>query len=82
MMVVTTNGRIVDVFGLYSANYSDSKILESLLNQKFFSLFHHGDIINFDRGLTDATAKLTVLGFVVKMPCCNQVYSISLPVWY
>ena len=52
-MIVQANGLIVNVYGPYSANFSDSKILSSVMEtDNLKKLFCVGDIFVVDRGFS------------------------------
>jgi len=67
---VASNGYIIDVFGPYTANTSDTKIMEQLLEAggPLVSFFQRGDVFLVDRGFRDVVPKLEALGYNVKMP--------------
>lgn len=68
MMVVTADGYILDVFGLYPATVNDAKIMESIIDtQENLEHFRKGDVFLLDRGFRDAVPKLNAIGFDVRM---------------
>jgi hypothetical protein len=54
-VVCTTNGKIVDIYGLFTASTNDSKILQELLdsNRDLKKLLHKNDHLILDRGFRD-----------------------------
>lgn len=76
MIVITTNGLIIDVFGpdeLYAGNVSDADILKRILNTEFFkNFFKPGDIFILDRGFERVKEDLEALGFKVSIPCLKK----------
>lgn len=73
MMIVTTDGYIVDVQGLYDGKSSDADIMLRIMNEPdtkpwFDATFREGDIFVLDRGFKNAVQALTERGFVVKIP--------------
>ncbi|KAJ8670934.1 hypothetical protein QAD02_002193 [Eretmocerus hayati] len=70
MIAVTTRGRIIKVFGPYSAQDSDATILEAIMESEFFlELFKEGDVFIVDRGFERVLAKLAARRFKTMMPC-------------
>lgn len=69
MMAVTSNGFILNVYGPFSANYSDAKILNDIIDTDIFKkIFKTGYVFVVDRGFRDNVDKLKNKGFQVKMP--------------
>ncbi len=54
-MVCTTDGQIVDIYGLYEATKNDATILLDILkkDKKLNTLLRKGDIFILDRGFRD-----------------------------
>lgn len=68
-LAVAANGYIIDVFGPYNSNDSDSKILNNLMkNDSFVSFFRPGDVFLVDRGFRDSIDLLRDKLFVPLMP--------------
>ena len=70
-VVTTTNGLIVDIFGLHEATKNDSTILIEILekNHQLISLLKDNDIILLDRGFRDCIQTLRdVYNLNPKMP--------------
>lgn len=70
MMIVTTNGTILDVLGPYPATMNDATITENIFNnhQHIRNFFKPGDVQVVDRGFRDCISTLNQLGFEVKLP--------------
>ena len=69
ILAVTISGYIIEAFGPYPANYSDSKLLENIMDtESFKKCYRPGDIFIVDRGFRDVIPKLEINGFIVKMP--------------
>ena len=59
-VVTASNGRIVDVFGLFEATKNDAAILLELMtdSQGLKSILNKGDIVILDRGFMDCIDEL------------------------
>lgn len=69
MVITTTNGFFVDIFGPYEATKNDAKIIRHVFdNYGPFTQLEAGDIFLVDRGFADSTDFLKSMGFTVKMP--------------
>ena len=66
---VTTTGKIISVFGPFTANTSDAKIIKEVIELDVFEdLFETGDYFLVDRGFRDSITVLESKGFVTLMP--------------
>lgn len=69
MVITTTNGLFVDIFGPFEATKNDAKIIQYVFEHYGpFMQLEAGDIFLLDRGFADSTDFLKSIGFVVKMP--------------
>ena len=72
MMLVSTNGYIIDCFGPYLANghNNDAKIFKKIVEdaRKIQDLFKKDDIYIVDRGFRDILSYLESMGIDSKMP--------------
>ncbi|XP_031622973.1 uncharacterized protein LOC116340560 [Contarinia nasturtii] len=76
MMGVLTDGRILFVLGPFKATENDAKITEKIfrpqqLTSSLISL-QPEDVFIVDRGFRDCETTLINLGYIVKMPTCNE----------
>lgn len=76
MVAVTTNGKIVDIFGperLWAGSTSDADILDYILKLPFFdNLFKQNDIFLLDRGFERVKPTLEEKGYQVSIPCLRK----------
>uniref|UniRef100_T1KG68 DDE Tnp4 domain-containing protein n=1 Tax=Tetranychus urticae TaxID=32264 RepID=T1KG68_TETUR len=69
MIFCMPDGWILEVTGPYSANQSDSTIMQDMLNtEDFKNFFQQNDIFVLDRGFRYVSAKLECSGYKVFMP--------------
>lgn len=73
MVIVSTNGRIIESYGLYlsDGNNNDSSILLDIFEgerKEFNQFFKDEDIVIVDRGFRDCVDFLSDLAYQVKMP--------------
>jgi len=70
LLAVTTNGYILEVFGLYAATMSDAVIMNHIFtnNQEVIDFFEEHDVFLVDRGFRDSLPLLQRLGYDVHMP--------------
>jgi len=74
-VICTTNGRIVDVYGLYPANQNDATILQTILktNKDLRKLLKDNDHIVLDRGFRNAINTLqNDFNLKTHMPVCKN----------
>jgi len=74
MTICSTDGRIVDFYGLYVAVNNDATILTHVLdsNDDFKALIREGDIFLLDRGFRDCVKELSQKYQIqLQMPTCN-----------
>lgn len=69
-IICCTNGRIVDIKGLYGANENDATILYNLLKKcdDLKEILEPGDQFILDRGFDDATKSLEEFGYGANIP--------------
>lgn len=72
--ICTTNGLIVDVYGLYNANQNDAAVLRNVLQNPdgHSRLLQKGDVFIVDRGFRDVKQFLEELGYSVLMPALQS----------
>lgn len=69
MVITTTNGLYVDIFGPYKANQNDAVIIQDVFERYGpFELIQSGDVFLLDRGFRDSSNFLKSKGFNIKMP--------------
>ena len=71
----TSNGKIVDVFGLHEATKNDASIMNDVLlcDKNLRKVLHPGDIILLDRGFRDCLDNLkNTYNLEPKMPACVE----------
>ena len=81
MILICSDGYIIDGFGPYEATKNDATIMTEILEKEkdqFERLFKDGDVMIVDRGFRDAKAALEQRGFVVKMPTCTHSHQATL----
>ena len=81
MILICSDGYIIDGFGPYEATKNDATIMTEILEKEkdqFERLFRHGDVVIVDRGFRDAKAPLEQRGFIVKMPTCTHSHQAKL----
>lgn len=70
-IIVCTNGRIIDIFGLYGANENDAKLIYNILKDDERGIkkaVQIGDLLILDRGFDDCIEILQHFGYQVRMP--------------
>src|SRR5258705_10082031 len=80
MMVVTTTGHIVDVFGPYCADgkNNDASITKDVVEaQGLTTWLNVGDVFVTDRGFRDVADFLGGLGYRVMMPSCTRAKQLT-----
>lgn len=69
MIITTTNGLYVDIFGPYEATKNDAAIIKNVFERHGpFTQLEAGDVFFLDRGFADSNEFLKSKGFTVKMP--------------
>lgn len=71
MMFVTTDGKIIDIFGPYKAVENDALITKTVMDlhkDKIKKVLRDGDVFLVDRGFRDCMQLLTGEGYNVRMP--------------
>lgn len=72
--MTASNGRIIDIYGLFEANKNDAKIMNEILETKkdLLDLLQPNDIIIVDRGFRDCISNLENHSLQPKMPACLE----------
>lgn len=68
MLVVTTNGLIIDAFGPFAASDSDSKIFNDIMSSEVSMYFKENDVFFLDRGFEHSREFLNKKNFVPQIP--------------
>jgi hypothetical protein len=73
MVIICSDGYIIDIVGPYEANKNDAAILSDIMDKYrdvFNREFKAGDVFLVDRGFQNVVAKIEERGFIAKMPAC------------
>lgn len=73
MVFTATNGKIIEIFGIFEAIINDAKIMKLIMNDESMrNKLKENDMFILDRGFRDCVKDLEREGFIVKMPALVQ----------